>query len=190
MAKREVSLVLLCEDTRHASCVRRFLVKVGYADRKIRAVPLTQGRGSAEQAVRESFAHELAACRRRRSMGHQAALVVVTDGDNQGVAGRLQQLGAVAPRVPADPVAILVPTWSIETWILHLRGESVDESQSYKQRCGRYDVGAVVDAAYQRWLRTRQSEPTECVPSLAAAAEELARLPGIAPPAALPPALV
>lgn len=179
MPDRRAELVLLCEDQRHEICVRRFLVKLGFEPRRIRVVPAPAGRGSAEQHVRLHYADEVAVLRRKRSQGRTGGLVVVVDGDTRGVAGRKRQLSRALAREPGEEIAILVPTWSIETWILDLLGEPVSEDQSCKHLVHDIDYKEVVNTAWQRWLQHRQGQDAECVPSLRDAAEELAHLPGV-----------
>jgi len=68
--------------------------------------------------------------RKRRSKKHQRnlGLLVHVDGDNVGVTarkaaldGRLVQ-ASLSKRLVDEPIALLVPTWCIETWLLHLSG--------------------------------------------------------------------
>jgi hypothetical protein len=89
-------------------------------------------RGSGEQFVRESFPVELRAIR----SGHvNRALIVIIDGDSAGISRRMSQLDdacravGVEPRKSQDPMAVLVPTWCIETWFAYLDGETVEEGR-------------------------------------------------------------
>jgi hypothetical protein len=88
--------------------------------------------GAADQFVRESFPTELQAM---RSSAVCRGLIVVTDGDKSGPKGRIEQLDAacegrnIKPRQQDERVAIIVPTWNIETWFAYLDGESVDEGR-------------------------------------------------------------
>ena len=66
------------------------------------------------------------------------------DGDAGGVDARLTALdeacrqASVAPRGKADHVvAVFVPTWSIETWLAYLNGETVDETRKNYPRLER-----------------------------------------------------
>jgi len=79
--RRNVRLVLLCEDKQHDAFARRFLAKAGWSKRQIRALPLSQGRGAAEKRVRDQFPDELSEYRRRRDHIRQAVIVML-DGDN------------------------------------------------------------------------------------------------------------
>jgi len=62
-------------------------------------------------------------------------VVTVADADNLTVQDRKIEFDAALkadgqkPRQPDEPIAVVVPRRQIETWILHLRGEHVDENQ-------------------------------------------------------------
>lgn len=130
---RRVRVVLLCEDRQHEAFVTRFLREVGWETRSLRVERAPAGRGSAEQYVRERFPAELQAVREKR--GENAYLFVMVDGDNQGSAGRRASLAAtceehrINPPSNADQLLVCVPTWSIETWLAYLGGETVDETR-------------------------------------------------------------
>ena len=131
---RRVQFVLLCEDTQHEAFLRRFLRHLGLSSHMLRVERAPAGRGAGEQYVRERFVRELAFLRRRHA---RHALAVMIDGDAAGHDGRLKALeeacrrARVAPRQDDEPVLILVPTRSIETWLAYLEGESVDENTPY-----------------------------------------------------------
>lgn len=61
--------------------------------------------------------------------------MVVIDGDNVGAVARLRQTEKCIqpPRTDDEPVVILVPTWSTETWLLPA-DETADETTSSKHR--------------------------------------------------------
>lgn len=92
------------------------------------------GMGSGEQFVRNKFTEELLAYRKNRNRVAEA-LVVMIDGDRLGVTGRMQQLAEeckeceIAVPQEGEKVAILVPTWNIETWLAYLDGAAVDETE-------------------------------------------------------------
>ena len=135
MTSRNVQLVLLCEDAQHETFVRRFLKKVGWSTRRLRVEKASAGAG--EQFVRERYPVELFAYRRKRGQVGQA-LLVMTDGDAVGPAGRMQKLDAECDsqgcdrRQPDERVPVFIPTWNIETWLAYLDGVEVDET------CGEY----------------------------------------------------
>ncbi|MBI5525199.1 MAG: hypothetical protein HY897_02615 [Deltaproteobacteria bacterium] len=142
MNRRNVQLVILCEDGQQECFLRRFLKKCGHGRRELRVVKAPPGRGAADKFVRKHFPTELRAWRTQR--GHVSQTVVVMiDGDKLGVRGRLIDLdqdcraAGVETRQPGDRVAVFVPTWCIETWFAYLDGNVVDEDRSDYPRLAR-----------------------------------------------------
>ncbi len=131
---RNVRIVLLCEDRQHETFIKRFLRRDGWNLRDFRVALSPQGRGSAEQFVREQFPRELEAIRAKGD--EHVRLIVMIDGDDKGVNARRDSLNAAceAQAITApgetDNVFICVPTWSIETWFAFLAGGEVEESFS------------------------------------------------------------
>jgi len=131
---RNVRVVLLCEDRQHETFVKRFLYRGGWHLRDFRVVLSPQGRGSAEQFVRERFPSELQAIRAKGD--EHVRLIVMIDGDDKGINTRRASFNAAceAQNIPApgetDNVLICVPTWNIETWFSFLDGREVEESVS------------------------------------------------------------
>lgn len=161
---RNVQLVLLCEDRQHEAFARRFLDKAGWPTRRLRVEIAPPGRGSAEQFVREQFPKELSAYRGNRHRVAQG-LVVVMDGDDRGPQARLTELfraceaASVEPRQNDDRVAIVVPTWNIETWLAYLTGETVDEGKKdyprlQRPRDCRQHIKNLYEMCQHRQLRT------------------------------------
>lgn len=177
MARREVTIVVLCEDDLHERCAKRFLKKLSFEPRKIRVVRGLAGRGAASRFVLSQAHNEASEVRRRRNQGHQAALVIVIDGDESGFAQRKRQVEDAIGRERSEPIAIFVPTWSIETWVLALRGDRVDESESCKLELRDPNPREFADLAHARWLLGRQGRETDCPPAMADAVGELGRLP-------------
>lgn len=166
---RNVRIVLLCEDAQHEAFAKKLLVALGWRLRDFRVVKSPSGRGSAEQFVRERFPVELQAVRSKR--GERAYLVVMTDGDDKGVAGRRTALDAacderhVAPASDADQALVCVPTWNIETWLAYLDGQVVDESRGDYPRLDRpRDCGPHVQALAQ--MCSQKTLRLPCPPSL------------------------
>ena len=128
-ALRRIGIVLLCEDSQHEAFVRRFLKRRKLDTRHLR-VEKCPG-GSAEQFVRERYPVELKALRSRHA---KTVLIVVIDGDSDGVQMRRASLAAacgaanVEDRTADEPVVVIVPTWNIETWLAYLAGGAVDET--------------------------------------------------------------
>jgi len=171
---RRVQLVLLCEDSQHEAFSRRFLREMGWDTRAIRVEKAPGGRGAGEQFVRERYPVELNA---HRSRHVSQALVVVIDGDSEGVAARLRQLdqacreAAIPERTPNEAVALFVPTWSIETWLAYLDGESVAEDRSGYPRLARQrECQGNVDELARMCRAGRLRQPA--LPSLEAACGE------------------
>jgi len=147
---RNVQLIILCEDTQHESFVRRFLKKRGWPTRRLRVERASGDRGSGEQFVRERFPRELKAFRKKRHIAQ--ALIVMIDGDKQGVDNRILALDnackadGVSARQNDENVVIFVPTWCIETWFAYLDGQTVDETvRSYPKLKHERDCQGYVD---------------------------------------------
>lgn len=179
---RNVQLVLLCEDTQHEAFARRFLEKAGWSTRRLRVEKPPPARGSAAQFVRERFPKELKAYRSHRQRVAEG-LVVVVDGDDRGVDARLDELAeacraqGVTPRQIDNRVAIIVPTWNIETWFAYLSGSDVDETKRDYPRLNRpRDCQEHVNQLQEMCRQGALRQPSP--PSLDAACEEYrSRLP-------------
>ena len=163
--RRQVQLVLLCEDQQQEAFLRRFFTSIGWKGRQLRVNRSPLGKGSAEQFVREQFPKEIKAYRRNRNRV-ACELVVMLDGDVSGVDARLTALdkacnqASVAPRDNADRVAVFVPTWNIETWLAYLNGETVDETRKDYLRLKRErDCRPHVDSLVRMCREGRLREP-------------------------------
>lgn len=172
---RNVQLVLICEGQQDEVFARRFLHRAGWDKRRLRVERLPDG-GAGEQFVRERFPIELSAYRSKRHQVQQALLVLL-DGDNQGVAARLRQLAAaceskgIQPRQDGERVAFFVPTWNIETWFAYLDGETVDQNRkNYPSLVPRRDCQRHVDRLRQMCEQGALRQPSPS--SLDAACEE------------------
>jgi hypothetical protein len=172
---RRVQLVLLCEDQQQETFIRRFLANTRWS-RKPRVVIAPPGYGSAEQFVRTQFPAELLEYRRNR---HRVtlALIVMIDGDQKGVNGRLNELNeacrsaGIAFRRPDERIAIFIPTWRIETWLAYLNGTDVDEGKNDYPRLSRpRDCQPQVDRLYEMCQEGALRQPSP--PSLDAACDE------------------
>jgi hypothetical protein len=159
---RYVRIVILCEDKQHEGFLRRFIKKTSQTRNPPRVILSPAGRGSAEQFVRERFPKELKDLRSRGD--EQIFLVVMVDGDADGVVARKDSFNAackkqgVPPLRDSDRVLVCVPTWNIETWLAYLGGEAVDETKNDYPRLNRVKdrmpmVNELVEMCRQRTLR-------------------------------------
>jgi hypothetical protein len=179
---------VLCEDELTLRFVERLANRfdIGPKQRTTNASPVA--RGDASKYVLDHYAD---AVRRWRSDRHDAnvGLLVVIDGDAHGLARRRQELADrlkaadLAPIAPSDPVAILVPTWHIETWIAWLCGHRpIDERTRYKtDDAGREAARRIESGEYSpkravaAWMPPAPDEQAH-VPALTDARSELHRL--------------
>ncbi len=133
--------------------------------RDLRVERAPSGRGSAEYFVRDRFPDELQLVRSKR--GEQAYVIVMVDGDADGVGKRKASLGTaceerdVAPPGSRDHVLICVPTWNIETWLAYLGGEGVDETNKGYPRLSRArDCAPLVNKLVNMCNKGSLREPT------------------------------
>jgi hypothetical protein len=176
-------VIVLVEDSRHQQFVWRYLRRCGLEQHTMRFKLSPAGAGSGEQWVRERFAVEVEAYRQRRARA-ETTLIVVIDADNRLVPERLAQLDsnldeAQADRIRpgAEQIARLVPRRNIETWILCLNDDPVDEETDYK-RTG-HDWTTLIRSGTERlysWTRPGAQLPASCISSLRLGVAELKRL--------------
>jgi hypothetical protein len=138
MPKRSVEVVILCEDTQQEVFVRCWLEKKGFNPRKFRIRKSPGSKGSAEQFVRIHYPAEVQAQRQKASYSPVgSSLVVAVDADILTVDLRKQMLdqqletSLQQKRQLGEKIALLIPKRNIETWIYHLRGQTVDEETAY-----------------------------------------------------------
>jgi hypothetical protein len=182
MAREQRRLALLCEDRRTERFVR--LLCERYRIRVMRPDVSPHGKGAASAWVLRNYAALVRKHRAKRFQAHLGLLVVI-DGDNVGVKARLQQLdealerAGIERRGSGEPIAIFVPTWSVETWLAHLGGaEGIDEVKALKDEGrlralwgdGTAEV-ATIRAAVSAW--NGSADP---LPSLLAAYREAPRV--------------
>jgi hypothetical protein len=176
-------VIVLVEDQRHQMLIRRYLLGKGLSFHQLRFSPPHLWEGSGEQRVRQSYPGEVKALRKRQAKA-QTALIVVIDADTGTVEDRLrqladalaaQQVSAIDPN--AEPIARLVPKRNIETWILCLNQEPVDEESDYKKT--RNDWNHLIPPAAENfieWARPSVELPAHVVQSLRQGIEELLHL--------------
>lgn len=180
-------LRVLCEDRKTENLVRRLCDAWGVPSRDVRVSVAPSARGAASAWVNKNYCSEVLAFRAVASFQRELALLVVIDGDNVGVRGRVRDLEeqlevqvkrrrSVEPRGADERIAVFVPTWSVETWLLWLSGaRDVHEGQSYKHdpRVVDGSVGRDRGAALAAFLRNRE----QGLASMEAARAEAKRLP-------------
>lgn len=175
---------VLVEDSRTERFFRELLLHLGFERHKLYFIPAPKGKGDAKAWIRaqSQYPSEVRKLRQRRFQ--QVFLITVMDGDNADPLRRKAELDiclqdqGMDPRQADERIAIPVPTWSIETWLLALLGESVDETTSQKREFekrypGKGERTGLRDAA-QAWRDRAGGIPS--VPSLADSRIEMRRI--------------
>jgi len=183
MNERIAQIVLLVEDTNQENLLRRYLQQCGHDNRNMRIQKSPGGQGSGEQFVREGYATEVRTVRSqlRRT---KACLIAMIDADSGSVEERRRQFERVLQdakepaRGASEPILNLVPKRNVETWILCLNSEKVDELSDYRHD-RRVSPASIKQAATALFSRTRPNAeiPGTCVPSLQDCLPEFARVP-------------
>jgi hypothetical protein len=175
-------VILLVEDRRHQQFIRKYLRRLGLEAHAMRFEIAPSGVGSAESWVRERFPLEVTAYRRRQP---QTRLIVLIDADAHTVQQRIRQLDqslreadVAAIDQGTEHIARLVPKRNIETWILCLNQEAVDEDTDYKRPRNDWSdlIASGSDTLYQ-WTRPNAAIPLSCIESLQNGIQELQKLP-------------
>jgi hypothetical protein len=180
---------VLAEDQRQKQFIYRFLVKAGIGPHQMTVEVSPSGRGSAEQWVRINFARQTRKCRTRNARA-STGLFVMLDADNRSVQERLIELDAALdaenqPKLdPArDPIARLIPKWSIETWILYLSSNGtakppMSEDVPYKDTKTVEQWSDLIPQASETlhvWTRTVTELPSNLIDSLQRGLQEIPR---------------
>jgi hypothetical protein len=180
MSAGSVEVVILCEDLQQEVFIRRFLQRRRPERGQFRPLISPAGRGSGEQWVRDRFPQELKAHRSQRARRNNW-LVVATDADARTVQERLQSFVKVCQdadvpfREENEKVVFIVPRRKIETWFAYLRGETVNESDTYPRHDCENDCRHEVDRLHEM-CRLQRLEPVPPPPSLATACDEFRRI--------------
>jgi hypothetical protein len=175
-------VIVVVEDERHKMLVYRYLRRHGLSPHQIRIKTSPSGQGSAEQWVRSTYSDEVRAHRIRCARA-TAALIVMIDADAHSVQGRLTQLGQAlhdngAPNIGiAEQIVHLIPKRNVETWILCLNEQVVDEATDYKPKRDDWNelIPLASDTLFQ-WTRPNAVLPNHCIDSLSRGVSELNRL--------------
>lgn len=173
-------IIVLVEDQEQQRFVRKFLYRSGFRIHEIRFEPLPAG-GSGEQWVRARYAPRVRDYR-RRSASADTALIVVIDADTHPVTYRENQLQKELTRADLnqrerqEKIVHWIPRRNIETWILCLVNQAVEEETDYSQNptIGK-EIPAAAKAFYE-WTRPHTQLPDHCIPSLRTAVPEAQRL--------------
>lgn len=182
MSRRKVEIVVLCEDSKHESFVRRYLRKKGFNPAQIRVRPYPAGSRAGEQWVRLRYVEEMT-LQRRRVGRIGSALIVVIDADLLGVEQRARQLddllaeAGLGRRVEGERVALVVPCRNIESWVHFTATQQIDETTDFKPRYRAIDdCKGVADLVVEACLVRGLAEQGRAPPSLAVACRELQRV--------------
>jgi hypothetical protein len=139
VAERFAEIVILAEDRRQRDFVRHYLKRDGHGYRSIRLKISRSGQGSGAQYVLEQYPEEVRLYR-LNSVRRRSALIAAIDADTGTVADRGKQIeGALktagqGKRKPSERIALLIPRRHIETWILCLTDEKVNETAKHKNK--------------------------------------------------------
>jgi len=176
-------VIVVVEDDHHRMLAYRYLSERGLGEHQIRITRSPSGRGNAEGWVRTRFVIEVNVYRKRQTRT-LTALIVVIDADTHTVQDRLQQLdqalkdsGKHPVNTRKEQIARLVPKRNVETWLLCLTGQAVDQGTDYKRT--RRDWNKLISPAARtlaQWVRSNNELPNHCVDSLQHGVRELKRL--------------
>lgn len=133
----QLRVTVIVEDPRTERFSRELLCHLGFKRRNLYFMSAPRGQGAADAWVKQRYVE---AVKNQRSRNYQGSLrlVAIVDGDSQGVKARKDGLDAAliasgqAARAQEEGIATPVPTWSIETWLLHLLDTAVHEGASFK----------------------------------------------------------
>lgn len=175
-------VIFIVEDELQGRLIYRYLLKRGLGRHDLREKRSPSGRGSAENWVRETFVTETNEYRRRQTRA-QSALVVMIDADARSVQDRWNQLDqalrdndeAVVGR--NERIARLVPKRNVETWILCLNEQDVNESADYSEAKRNWNkLIPQAGETLSQWTQSKNVPPSHCVSSLRIGVRELKRL--------------
>lgn len=178
--RKRCLVIVIVEDEPLEMLVRRYLRQHGLGSREMRFRSSPSGEGSAEQWVRKAFVEETRVYRNRHA---QTKLIVMIDADTHTVQHRLRQLdqglidkGEDRIDAGAEQIARLVPKRNIETWILCLNGQAVNEETDYKETRDNW-TELIPPAAERLFQYTRpNTQRPFCIDSLQSGVTELKRL--------------
>jgi hypothetical protein len=169
--------VILCEDRQQEVFARYFLTVCGIRPVRVQVSP--SGKGSGEHYVRENYSREVKTFRSKFPAQSDIRLVVLTDADTRTVRERFQQLdntlqeNGLPIRQFQEGIGVFIPKRNIETWIHFLKGQPVNEEETYPRLSKESECKPVVEAL----ARNRRDPLAEnAPPSLRTACQELPRI--------------
>jgi hypothetical protein len=164
-------VILLVEDGHQQRLIYKHLLKCGFTRHDIRQVPFLPGQGSAESWVRREFVEQTNAYRNRQARA-ETGLIVMIDADKYTVRERWNQLDQVlkdrGKRTVGrrERIVRLVPKHNVETWILCLNEEPVDEETDYKGTSHEWnELILTASETLCQWTRLNTEPPNRCVKS-------------------------
>src|SRR5580700_8054712 len=125
-------VTVLAEDENHQLFADRFLKRLGYGQHQIFLERVPNGAGSGEKWVRDNYRRAVLDYH-RRSAKAATALLVVIDADDHETMRRQHQLEEAldVARTGEERIVHFIPKRNIETWILCLDGQVVNELEDY-----------------------------------------------------------
>ena len=179
--EKGIRITLLVEDEMIERFARRVLEALGYATREMFFLPYPIGKGSNKQWLNQNYAKQVKIFRSKAN-NQKIALLVATDADEMQVLARRRSLEEVLQT--ADPnarnekerIALWIPRWNIETWVLALSGEAVNEDKNEKTRVGKSDLRAVAAEFVRQYRELQRGETVDALPSLRVAYVETTRI--------------
>jgi hypothetical protein len=187
MSKR-IAVIVLCEDNAHSTLAFQYLRRCGITGNIRFWISSASWAGAGEQGVRSRFPIEVGAYRRERAK-RDTRMIVMIDADTGSVSKRQQQLEASLKasedprlreiRLSNERIAILIPRRNVETWVLALNGDKVDELQDYKESRPTQDWLKLTPAASDKlydWTRRNVDLPADLLDSLRLGIHELIRV--------------
>lgn len=174
---RKLRCQLLCEDLAQEKLFRPILERL-FDRRRVYVEPRLPNGGAtfvlAQLLRRANYVRQ----RPQEAVG----LLVVIDGDEQGLQRRLKEIEERLGGDLDDRIAICVPTRNVETWKLWLCGiRDLDELLDYKDRFrnqmeSSIRPGQIVEAWFAPLSEAQRQEEASRLPALAQGRKEIARL--------------
>lgn len=183
MSENTPRAIVLCEDRSHWHFIRAYLIARGWNARQLFHRIAPNGEGAAERWVIDKYPEELRAYRAKKH--ENLVFVVMIDGDRYSCGERIAYLNderrlaecGMEARTAGERVGIFVPCRNIETWMVFLEGESVDEQKDYKSlvKISPSEAARGLAAMCQNGWPADREVPV----SLSAACHEWSRLEGL-----------